>query len=264
MRHLLEPIGDDKYFIFAFSELHTFRKLSRRKSDYMKKTIYFYCLIILWFCGVCTAHAQQTDFQSWTLVTAQKTLDSDKKWLMYAEAQPRVGDDISRLERLLIRPALGYNVTKSTTFYLGYAWTPTFYNTHYEGDFRNEQRIWQQVLYKHDWLGLAWQHRLRQEQRFIDDVASTSHRTRYLVRGSYRLAESYDAGLTGYNELFVTENSVERGPRAGFDRDRFFFGPYVVAGAGRYEIGYLGEYGKRFGNDDRMINAIMVAANYNF
>jgi hypothetical protein len=211
-----------------------------------------------------TAQAQRTDIQSWTLATAQVNLDSDKKWLLYAEAQPRIGDNISRLERLLLRPAVGYNFAKSTTFYLGYAWTPTFVNFNYDGDFRNEQRIWQQVLYKHELFGLAWQHRLRQEQRFIDDASSVSNRTRYLLRGSYRLAEEYDAGLTGYNELFVTEHSVERGPRAGFDRDRFFFGPYLVSGAGRYEIGYLGEYGKRFGNSDRMINAIMVAANYSF
>lgn len=230
----------------------------------MFKTVYALFALIVYLYGSHVAYAQRTDFQSWTLVTAQATLDSEKKWLLYTEAQPRVGDDISRLERLLLRPALGYNFDKSTTCYLGYAWTPTFYDTHYNEDFRDEQRIWQQVLYKHNWRGLAWQHRLRQEQRFIDDASSTSHRTRYLVRGSYRLSESYDAGLTGYNELFVTENSVHKGPRAGFDRNRFFFGPYIVAGKGRYEVGYLGEYGKRFGNDDRMINVIMVAANYNF
>lgn len=216
----------------------------------------------LCLCGVRAVHAQQTDIQSWTLITAQTTLDSDKKWLVYAEAQPRVGDDISRLERLLLRPAVGYNYTEKTSLYLGYAWTPTFYDTHYNEDFRNEQRIWQQVLHKHDAFGMSWQHRLRQEQRFIDDASSTSHRTRYLLRGSYRLSELYNTGLTGYNELFVTENSVRRGPRAGFDRNRFFFGPYIVAGAGRYEVGYLGEYGKRFGSDDRMINAFMVTANY--
>ena len=230
----------------------------------MDKTIYTLITLVFYLCGAQVTSAQRTDFQSWTLVTAQTTLDSDKRWLLYTEAQPRVGDDISRLERLLLRPALGYNVSKSTTIYLGYAWTPTFYDTHYNEDFRNEQRLWQQILYKHDWLGLAWQHRLRQEQRFIEDASSTSNRTRYLLRGSYQLSESYDAGLTGYNELFVTENSVHKGPRTGFDRDRFFFGPYIVAGKGRYEVGYLGEYGKRFGNNDRMINAVMVAANYNF
>jgi hypothetical protein len=221
-------------------------------------------MLVVLVCGIQEVRAQRTDFQSWTLLTAQVPLDSEKRWFVYGEAQPRVGDDISRLERLLLRSALGYSLTKSTALYLGYAWTPTFTNTAYDEDFRNEQRTWQQILTKHDWLGIAWQHRVRQEQRYIEDAASTSHRTRYLLRGSYRMVESDDIGLTGYNELFVTENSSERGPRAGFDRDRFFFGPYFVVGKGRYEVGYLGEYGKRFGSSDRMINAFMLSAAFNF
>jgi hypothetical protein len=180
------------------------------------------------------------------------------------EAQPRIGDDISRLERLLIRPALGYNINEKLAVYLGYAWTPTFMNSSYQEDFRNENRIWQQVLYKHDLWGLQWQHRLRQEQRIIEDASGTSNRTRYLVRGSYGLTEDGSYGLTGYNELFVTENGTTKGPVGGFDRDRFFFGPYVKSGPGRYEVGYLGEYARQFGNDSRMINAILVSANYSF
>jgi hypothetical protein len=180
------------------------------------------------------------------------------------EAQPRVGDDVSRLERLLIRPALGYNLSNSLSVFAGYAWTPTFMNAAYDGDFRNESRMWQQILYKHDLWGLQWQHRLRQEQRIIEDASATSNRTRYLVRGSYGLASDGTYGLTGYNELFVTENGTTKGPVGGFDRDRFFFGPYLKAGSGRYEVGYLGEYARQFGNDSRMINALLVSAQYTF
>lgn len=231
--------------------------MSNRLTKYILALLFVFVL----FAG--KAYAQRTDIQQWTLVTANISFDTEKKWLFYMEAQPRIGDDVSRLERLLIRPAVGYNINEHLTAYLGYAWTPTFMNSSYDEDFRNEQRIWQQLLYKHDLWGLNWQHRLRQEQRIIDDASSTSNRTRYLLRGSYLFRDS-DYGLTGYNELFVTENSVDRGPRAGFDRDRFFFGPFLQSGPGRYEVGYLGEYGKRFGSDDRMINALMVSAAFNF
>jgi len=228
--------------------------------------------IISVLCGVVSivafftseSRAQKTDFQSWNQVTATVNLDSRKEWFAYMEAQPRIGDDISRLERLLIRPALGYNLTDKVAVYLGYAWTPTFTNASYDRDFRNENRIWQQLLYKHDLWGLQWQHRLRQEQRIIEDASGTSNRTRYLIRGSYGLSPDGYFGLTGYNELFVTENGTKRGPIGGFDRDRFFFGPYVKSGPGRYEVGYLGEYARQFGNDSRMINAILVSANYSF
>lgn len=219
-------------------------------------------LVFIWALGLRQAQAQRTDFQQWTLITANVSLDQEKKWLFYMEAQPRIGDDMSRLERLLIRPAIGYNINENLTAYFGYAWTPTFMDAQYDENYRNEQRIWQQLLYKHDYLGLKWQHRLREEQRIIDDASAVSNRLRYLLRGSYQFCDCQQFGLTGYNEVFVSWDSVDRGPRAGFDRDRFFFGPYWQIGSGRYEIGYLGEYGKRFGGDDRMINAIMVSAGF--
>jgi hypothetical protein len=207
------------------------------------------------------SEAQRSDLQSWTLFTATTGIGERKEWLFYLEAQPRIGDDISKLERLLLRPAVGYAFSKEVSVLLGYAWTPTFMNARYEEDFRNEERIWQQILLKDNNFGIDWQHRLRQEQRMIDDASGTSHRTRYLLRGSIPMNDCGNWGMTGYNELFVTWNSLSGGPRAGFDRNRFFFGPYFVQGPARFEIGYLGEYGKRFGGDDRMINALMLALN---
>lgn len=217
-------------------------------------------LILIISCAtVSPSFAQRSDLQSWTLVSTNINLDADKRWFLYAEAQPRIGDDISRMERLLIRPAVAYNLSDKLALYLGYAWTPTFTNASYDHDFRNENRIWQQLLYKHQLWGLQWQHRLRQEQRIIEDASATSNRTRYLVRGSYGLASDESYGLTGYNELFVTENGTEKGPIGGFDRDRFFFGPYLKIGSSRFELGYLGEYARQFGNDSRMINAILLS-----
>jgi hypothetical protein len=206
-------------------------------------------------------HAQQSDFQSWTQVISTISLDTSNKWFTYFEVQPRIGDDISRLERLLIRPALGYNINPNVSLLLGYAWAPTYMNSSYEQSFRNENRIWQQILVKDSRWGFEWQHRLRQEQRFIEDAAGPSNRTRYLLRGSYPLSESKNFGLTGYNEIFFNLNSEYNGPKAGFDRDRYFFGPYLLQGPIRYEVGYVGEVAQQFDEDGgRVINAIMVMA----
>ena len=211
-----------------------------------------------------TAAAQQTDFQAWSLLTANVSLSDDKSWLLYLEAQARLGDDASRMERLLLRPAVGRQLTRSVTAFLGYAWTPTFMNTSYESDFRSEHRIWQQLVVRHGGSRLAWQHRIRQEQRMIAETSGMSHRTRYLVRGSYAPETGRGIGMTGYHELFVTWNSVERGPRAGYDRSRIFVGPYTTRGNVRYEAGYVGEYGRRFGDRDRIINALLLSANFTF
>ena len=217
------------------------------------------------FVGTSETHAQSHDFQSWTQVISTVSLDPQKEWFAYMEVQPRIGDDISRLERLIIRPALGYNVNPNVALFLGYAWTPTYMNSHYEENFRNENRMWEQILIKDSRWGLDWQHRLRQEQRMIQDAGGPSNRTRYLLRGSYPLTASGNTGLTGYNEIFVNLNSEHNGPKGGFDRDRFFFGPYFTSGPARYEVGYLGEYAQKFDEDGgRMINAIMMSAWFNF
>jgi Protein of unknown function (DUF2490) len=209
-----------------------------------------------------SASAQQTDFQSWNTINANYHLN--EKWLITLETQARFVDDFEELGTTLVRPALGYNLTEKLTAYLGYAWTPNYTNSKYEDDFRNEHRVWQQITYKQSFLGLDWQHRLRQEQRFIEHTGSTAHRTRYAIRGNFKFSKEDNYGLTGSNEIFVNLNTVDNGPKAGFDRYRYFLGPFFEVGNARYEAGYQGEYGKRFGDDDRVINAISLSATFNF
>lgn len=229
------------------------------------KTFIAHLLLLFLFCsGAGSANAVPTDFQDWTLVTAHVSLDKAKRYQVYFEAQPRVGDNWQRMERLLIRPAVVYNVTANLGLYLGYAWTPLFIDSQYHRDYRDENRIWQQLLYKHSFLDMQWQHRLRQEQRFIERADGVSNRFRYLLRGSHALSESGTFGLTGYNEIFVTFNSIDGGPWSGYDRDRVFIGPYWTVNNARYEVGYLGEHAKRFGPDERYISALMISANFNF
>jgi hypothetical protein len=221
-------------------------------------------LLFQWFLFAHFASAQKTDFQSWNQLSAQIAIDQEKKWLFYFEAQPRISDNVSQLERLIIRPAIGYNYDNEIVFYLGYGWTPGFMDSHYDGDFNNENRIWQQVLLRKTALGINWVHGFRQEQRFISDTSDVSNRFRYQLRGSYKFYEEQNFGLTAYQMLFFNLNSVDNGPRAGFDRARAFFGPFWEIESARYEVGYLGEYGKRFGGDDRVVNALLLSAAFSF
>jgi hypothetical protein len=218
----------------------------------------FVCLLLL--LPLRTALAQQTDFQSWTQLLATVSLDKKRDWFASLDVQPRIGHNFSHLERLILRPGLGYNINEDLAIALGYAWTPSYMNTSYIEDFRDENRIWQTIAYRHSLWGLDWQHRLRQEQRFIQHTSGTAHRSQYVLRGSYPFPHAPQWGLTGYGQLLVNENSVTRGPQAGFDRTRAFFGPFFISGPVRYEVGYMGEYAPRFGDDSRVINALMVSA----
>lgn len=216
-------------------------------------------LVLLLFLPM-RAYSQRTDIQSWTQLLVTAPLDSEQRWFTSIDIQPRLGNNASELERLFIRPSVGYNISPRVATILGYAWTPAYVNTLYEEDFRDEHRTWQAVSFRHIHWGLNWQHRLQQEQRFIQDTSSTSHRSLYLLRGSYALPDFPYWGITGFGQVFVNANSVELGPRAGFDRTRLFLGPFFISGAVRYEFGYLGEYAPRFGDDSRVIHALMVSA----
>jgi hypothetical protein len=211
-----------------------------------------------------SAHSTPQDFEGWFITNAHISLDEKKTYQLFLEGQPRIGNEWQRAATFQGRAALVYNWDKSLGFYAGYGWTPQFYDSKYHRDYRDEQRIWQQVIYRHELFGIQWQHRLREEQRMQMRTSGVSNRARYLLRGSYALNDQKDFGLTGFDELMVNLNGVKGGAWDGYDRNRIFFGPYWIVGAGRYEVGYLGEHLKRFGSDERWAHALLVSASYNF
>jgi Protein of unknown function (DUF2490) len=210
------------------------------------------------------ARAIPTDFEGWFTTTAIAALDERRRHLLYLEIQPRMGDDWQRMALLVVRPALVYSPHKDLGLFVGYAWVPKLYDQEYHRLYRDEQRLWEQALYKHSSLGVDWHHRLRQEQRIIADADGLSNRTRYLIRGSLPLEENGSLGITAYSETLVNLNGVRGGPAGGYEQTRFFIGPFWEAHNTRYEAGYLGEYDRKFGDGPRWVNAIAMLAAFSF
>ena len=204
------------------------------------------------------------DFEVWDSTIAFVSLEETKRYQLFLELQPRLGDNWQRMASVLTRVALVYNATSNLSLFGGYAWFPTFYDSNYYRSYRDEQRLWQQLLYTHDLWDITWQHRIRQEQRWIEHTNGVSNRTRYMLRGSLPLNDENTFGITAFDEFMVNLNSIEGGPWSGYDRNRFFVGPYWQVGVARYEIGYLGEHAKRFGSDERWVSAIAALAILHF
>lgn len=230
----------------------------------MKHLLHFFILAVSCADFSSSAAAHPQDFEGWFVANAHISLDEAKKYQFFIEGQPRVGNDWQRAATFQGRAALVYNWDKSLGFYAGYGWTPQLYTSQYHRDYRDEQRISLQVIYRHDLFGLQWQHRIREEQRMQMRTSGVSNRFRYLLRGSYALSDKKDFGLTGFDEIMINLNGVQGGAWDGYDRNRIFLGPYWIVGPGRYEVGYLGEHLKRFGNDERWAHAVLVSAFYNF
>jgi len=221
-------------------------------------------VIALLYVRASRADSTPTDFEGWLVLQTYISLDEEKRYQLYLENQPRIGNDWHRVATVQSRAGLNYIWNKRWSTMVGYAWAPLLYNAQYHRLYIDESRLWQQVAYSHQWLGIQWTHRLRQEQRFIVGVSGVSNRSRYQIKGSYALADDGSFGLTGFDELMVNLNDVQPAPWSGYDRNRVFFGPFWVVDGHRFEVGYLGEHQKRFGSDERWVNTVVAVATFNF
>ncbi len=179
------------------------------------------------------ARAAESDTQHWSLLVINKQFS--RRWLGYFEVQPRIGEHIGALDRLLIRPAFGYRITPKLSVWQGYGWTPQF-----RPDFRGEHRLFQQLLYEDTVGRVSLTSRTRLEERLIENVGGASLRFRSMLRGSLPISADRKWLLIGYDEFFWNLNSPDGGPVSGFDQNRLFLGlGRQVNPQTRVETGYL-------------------------
>lgn len=164
-----------------------------------------------------TAHADKEDFQIWTPVYL--TVSHSDKIQGWYEVQPRYGENVSQVNQLLLRTALGYKLTKHWSVWQGYAWTPAFVPV-----YTSENRIYQQLLYIQKFPRMSIMSRTRLEQRWIENVPGTAVRFRTLLRGQIPFDREKIWSIVAQDEIFINFNSPPNGPAEGFDQNRLFFG----------------------------------------
>ncbi len=167
------------------------------------------------------------DFRLWSPVFLTVKLPSSL--LAYMEVQPRFADldDGGHIDQLLLRPALGYQLTENVSIWQGYAWVGNYNQRHTppQSPFFEESRIYQQVLYTRKFDSFKITSRTRLEERWIEHVDGTAVRFRTALRGMYTLPMAPEWALVASDEIFIHLNTVDsRGPAAGFDQNRVFVG----------------------------------------
>lgn len=177
----------------------------------------------------------KSDFRLWAPVFLTVKLPS--QFLAYMEVNPRIGDDVTNIDQLLLRPAIGYQLTDNLSLWQGYAWVGNFNQTptpHIPSNFVGENRIFQQALYKQQFSSFKFLARTRMEERWIDHASGTALRFRQLLRVDVPIPQAPDWAFVAFDEIFVNLNSVDsydevnagysKGPGAGIDQNRFFLG----------------------------------------
>lgn len=188
----------------------------------------------------------------------------------FLDVQPRFTlNDISGgkdgdLDTLLLRGALGIQLSPNVGLYQGYGYIPTY------DPKQVEHRSFQELFIKQPLTKGAFAHRLRFEQRFLDgDVDETAYRFRYFARLVYPLQSWHPKLSLAINEeVFINLNDADNGPKSGFNQNRLFVGlNYRVKPNLAYEFGYQNQYVNRTGGRANISNHILffgVQTNFSY
>lgn len=177
------------------------------------------------------------DEQAWLNVTV---IGNVGKLAYFAEVQPRVGDGVSRLSQLLLRPAIGYSFSKNVTLYGGYAHVVLPIEG---GKDRNEERLFTQLSWTLGKVGRGTlSSRTRLEHRQLSNGDDTGWRLREFLRYTHPLGDPKKARALVWGEAFVAFDDTDWGQNAGFDQMRTFVGLEVpLPGRSTMDVGYMNQ-----------------------
>jgi hypothetical protein len=212
------------------------------------------------------AEAQTEDFGVWLGAFVNGKLppalnDTSGHWRAWLDVQVRFADDASRFSQGILRPGVGYALSRTWTVWLGYAYVRT--EPPYALTSTSEQRIWEQASWS-DRIGRTrLSSRTRLEERLVSTGSQTGWRLRELLKLSVPLGSIWSAVL--YDEYFYNLNSTNYGATAGPDRNRFFIGPGVtISPQVSIEAGYLRQYAFGTNSPDKRDDILAVSVFWNY
>jgi hypothetical protein len=181
----------------------------------MKRWFAFVVLLL----GVSLNHGvigAEDDTQQWSSVTLEHALTPDVT--ANFTTRLRFDEDISHAKDLLVRPWVSIKATDGLSLGLGYDHIEPF-----PSSANSEDRVWQQLGFKHSIFDLPVSGHIRLEERFLEDVGTTIFRSHWRLELEIPIPDE-DWYFTSFNEVFMNHNSDSNGPESGFEQNRLFFG----------------------------------------
>lgn len=217
-----------------------------------------YHFVLLYFAFSSLWTFADSDAQSWIQLLSQGKLTPQLR--LWNELQPRFGSGAGGLTTLMIRPAVGWQLTQEFSLWGGYAWTPLVKPTS-----RNEHRAWTQAIYVTQPTGGTFTQRLRMESRFIEGASATAFRLRYQARLAMPVALENALSLVLYDEIFLSLNDASPAITSGFDQNRLFLGVFHrFAPQLGLDIGYLWNAVRRPGAPENRTNHVVMLSLYHW
>jgi len=201
--------------------------------------------LLLWgllLCSPLLLAAQSTPVGAWYIYFGNQRIA--KNWTWFNEVQYRNFNFGGDLEQLLLRTAVGYNLTEgNNNLALGYGFIHGRpYDSVGHKSSLDEHRVYQQFISRQQFGRFYLLHRYRIEERWIGANADFALRFRYFLSLNVPLnkptMEARALYLSLYSEIFVGQRSHE----ISFDRERVYAAlGYAVSKDFRVELGYMSQ-----------------------
>jgi hypothetical protein len=192
------------------------------------------------------------------------------KWGLHFDFQLRSADKVDYLRNVLIRPGITYYINSKQNATLGYLLTTTHTELPDNADYTlTEHRIWQQYILSHKIKSVFASHRVRLEQRFIEQLNGEdifSQRFRYFFRFIQPLQKVNDSFNKGpfvalQNEVFLNIHHKNLLNNHGFDQNRAYLAAgYRFSNQIDLEAGYMNQSVN--GRQNNISNQILQFAFY--
>ncbi len=198
------------------------------------KLVTLFCTFLL--CGVSQAQ-QSTGYQFWSANTIRGPIGEGKKWEYFFEVQPRVDFENSSRSRVLVRPAMIFNLDADQSIWAGAVDVRDLDLKH------KEFRLWQQYQKNSRSGQVIFVNRTRLEERFASGTADVGLRLRHMIRTQIPLGEESSWSVVLFDEVFVGLNQNKSQSQSGFDQNRAFAGIRKNLNKNKFiEFGYLNQY----------------------
>lgn len=195
-------------------------------------TTIFMTLILLYHQNANAEHRMGSQF--WNLNFVRAPFSKTLPWELYLELQPRFDFDQNVRSRVLIRPAIIYQMDTSQTLWLG-ALDLTDINLEAQ-----EWRSWQQYQRVDRISESVLLNRTRLEQRFKGGENDVGWRLRHMLRVQLPFFAQNNWWWLFFDELFIGINQNKSQTSHGFDQNRALAGVrYDISPNAFVEGGYL-------------------------
>ena len=217
----------------------------------MKRIILTIVFVFFMWNGYSQTTDRVTDTQENAWYMYFGTFKVNPKLSVHGEIQLRRSGLIKDPQQLLLRTGLNYHLNKNVIATVGYGFIDTHpYGKQPVAKRFIEHRLWQQLILNHSESRFLFNHRYRQEQRWLETPLAVDNDFNYVNRSRYRLMvniplnnrtlEKGTLFLSIYDEIFL--NFGKNVNRNIFDQNRIYAAiGFQIGESSNIQLGYLNQ-----------------------